>query len=306
MSSQPHFAAFDLDLDVRRVDVGVDGEAIADVVADALVGTDVPFRSLAGVWAAIGVLAIARITTAELAELAAALLVGVILLLAAGAPHEILLLLQSANGMQLGTVPAVKAGMSFPLDRSTVHLCIDMQRLFAEPSPWAVPWLPRVLPRVTEIAERHPERTVFTRFIPPAEPEAMTGAWRDYYRQWQQMTRERLDPRLLDLVEPLAKLVPPARLLDKKLYSAFSGTALGQGLSRSGITTVIVTGGETDVCVLATVMGAVDRGLRVVLPSDALCSAHDATHDALLKLYRERFTNQIETTCTERVLSDWT
>lgn len=196
--------------------------------------------------------------------------------------------------------------MEFPLDRATAHLCIDMQRLFAEPSPWAVPWLPRVLPKVQEIAHRHPERTIFTRFIPPAAPEEMTGTWREYYREWQEMTRERLDPRLLELVPPLAELVPPAGQIDKKLYSAFSGTALGRGLSQRGVRTLIITGGETDVCVLATVMGAVDRGFRVVLPTDALCSGRDSTHDALLTLYRERFSKQIETTCTERVLADWT
>jgi hypothetical protein len=36
-----------------------------------------------------------------------------------------------------------------------------------------------------------------------------------------------------------------------------------------------------------------------------LCSAHDPTHDALMKLYRERFSQQIATTSTERVLSEW-
>jgi nicotinamidase-related amidase len=52
-------------------------------------------------------------------------------------------------------------------------------------------------------------------------------------------------------------------------------------------------------------MAAVDHGFRVVLPSDALCSARDKTHDALMTLYRERFTNQVETTSTERVLREW-
>jgi nicotinamidase-related amidase len=193
----------------------------------------------------------------------------------------------------------------FPLDRSTAHLCIDMQRLFAEPSPWAVDWLPRIVPNVLAIARRHPERTIFTRFIPPAEPDEMTGAWRDYYRQWRDVTRERLDPRLLELVPPLAELSPPAITLDKQLYSAFANTRLAQGLARRGITTLVVTGGETDVCVLATVMAAVDRGLRIVLPTDALCRARDKTHDALLTLYRERFSLQIQTTCTERVVGDW-
>ena len=71
-----------------------------------------------------------------------------------------------------------------------------------------------------------------------------------------------------------------------------------RSLRRRGITTVIVTGGETDVCVLATVLAAVDWGFRVVLPDDALCSANDATHDALMKLYRERYSQQIEATST--------
>jgi nicotinamidase-related amidase len=66
-----------------------------------------------------------------------------------------------------------------------------------------------------------------------------------------------------------------------------------------------VTGGETDVCVLATVMAAVDRGFHVVLPTDALCSGNDTSHDALLTLYRQRFGQQITTSSTEEILSRW-
>ena len=43
-------------------------------------------------------------------------------------------------------------------------------------------------------------------------------------------------------------------------------------LDGSEVDTLVVTGGETDICVLATVLGAVDRGFRVVLVSDAICS----------------------------------
>ena len=38
----------------------------------------------------------------------------------------------------------------------------DMQRIFAPGGPWATPWMERVLPVVTSIASRFPERTVFT------------------------------------------------------------------------------------------------------------------------------------------------
>jgi nicotinamidase-related amidase len=189
---------------------------------------------------------------------------------------------------------------------AAVHLAVDLQRLFADPdSPWCVPWLPRVLPQVGELARRHPERTVFTRFIPPHRPEEMPGAWQNYYRRWRAMTQQNIDERLLALVEPLAALVPPAHLCDKAVYSAFGNPRLLPWLKAQGTDTLIVSGGETDVCVLATVMAALDLGFHIVLPTDALCSVSDSTHDALLLLYRQRFSQQIATTTTEQVLQAW-
>ncbi len=146
-----------------------------------------------------------------------------------------------------------------PLDRTAIHIAVDMQRLFAEPTEWFVPWLPKVLPNVLKIAGRHPDRTIFTRFIPPQDPDHATGAWRDYYQHWRSMTRDRIDPHLLELVEPLRKLVPPAKVLNKTVYSAFGHPRLAHSLRRHGVETLIVTGGETDVCVLATVMAAARR-----------------------------------------------
>jgi len=188
---------------------------------------------------------------------------------------------------------------------SAVHIAVDMQRLFAEPGPWGVPWLPRILPQVVDLSRHHPERTVFTRFIPPRQPEDMQGAWQDYYRRWQAMTRQRLDRRLLELVEPLRALVPPAHLCDKVVYSAFGHSRLAPWLRAQGADTLILSGAETDVCVLATVMSAIDLGFHIVLAADALCSTSDTTHDALLLLYRQRFSQQITTAATDEILKMW-
>ena len=47
----------------------------------------------------------------------------------------------------------------------TVHLCVDMQRLFAENTEWQTPWAYKILPQVLALTERASEQTVFTRFI---------------------------------------------------------------------------------------------------------------------------------------------
>ncbi len=192
-----------------------------------------------------------------------------------------------------------------PLGPCALHLCVDMQRLFSTEGPWPTPWMERVLPVIVSIAERAPERTLFTRFIPPMRPDDMAGTWRLYYEKWEEATRERIDPALLDLMPPLQRLVPPARVFDKPVYSAFAGRLLNEDLQRRNVDTLIVTGSETDVCVLSTVLGAVDHGYRVVLVSDGLCSSSDEGHDALLSLYRNRFSLQIETVTSEELLENW-
>ena len=61
------------------------------------------------------------------------------------------------------------------------HLCVDMQRMFAEDTPWHVSWMELVSPQIEEVAGRHPARTIFTRFLPPDHPQEMPGKWQDYY-----------------------------------------------------------------------------------------------------------------------------
>ena len=102
---------------------------------------------------------------------------------------------------------------------TAVHLCVDMQRMFAEDTEWKMPWLERVLPNVLSITSTQPERTIFTRFIPAQKPGQGVGMWRHYYERWGSMTIDQLGPEMIGLVPELAKFAPPARLLDKHVYS---------------------------------------------------------------------------------------
>jgi nicotinamidase-related amidase len=180
-----------------------------------------------------------------------------------------------------------------------------MQRLFGPGGPWATPWMERVLPVVAEIVAVQPERTIFTRFIPPERPEEMPGMWQRYYSKWHNVTRSEMDSEWLDLMAPLAKFTPPARIIDKTRYSAFAGSQLHDLLQQASIRCLLVTGSETDVCVLSTVLSAVDIGYRVVLVTDAICSSSDEGHDALLEVYQHRYSLQIETASAEEVIDQW-
>jgi nicotinamidase-related amidase len=187
------------------------------------------------------------------------------------------------------------SGLRFgPLGDSWVHLCIDMQAMFFEKTEWHTPWMERVLPNVIRLVELDAKRTIFTRFVPPSSPADVGGAWRRYYRRWNMMTRDWLGPDLIDLVADLARYVPPAQVEDKTLMSAWHGT-LHARLQSAGIDSLIVSGAETEVCVLATVMGAIDLGYRVVIVTDAVCSGADSTHEAMLGIYASRFGMQVET-----------
>jgi nicotinamidase-related amidase len=194
--------------------------------------------------------------------------------------------------------------MTAPISNA-VHLCVDMQRIFARGGLWETPWMEPVLPVIAAVVAHCPERSVFTRFITPRSPEDAPGQWQAYFRRWKAATREVLDPAQFDLVPELAKYVPPATVIDKSTYSAFFRSPLAGFLLERHVGTVIVSGAETDVCVLSSVLDAVNAGFRVVIVEDALCSSSDKGHDALMTMYRLRFTEQIDLISAEALMEIW-
>jgi nicotinamidase-related amidase len=133
----------------------------------------------------------------------------------------------------------------------------------------------------------------------------MPGMWQRYYARWKAATRRQLDPALLDLLPLLATLCPPANVIDKTRYSAFMERQLFEHLQAREADGLIVTGSETDVCVLSTVLGAVDLGYRVIVVRDAVCSSSDEGHDSLMTLYHQRYTEQIEVAEAATIMKRW-
>lgn len=70
--------------------------------------------------------------------------------------------------------------------------------------------------------------------------------------------------------------------INKKMPSAFHETHLQSLATFHGCDTVIVTGGSTSGCVRATVVDALSRSYRVIVPEECVADLHESPHFANL------------------------
>lgn len=192
-----------------------------------------------------------------------------------------------------------------PLSKNTLHVVIDMQRLFAEETAWHTPAIAGILPNVLAIFQARRSETVFARFVVPQNAEGATGCWKNYYRHWSSVTLDYLDAAMLDLVAPLAAIAGPGAIVDKETYSVFGSPGFTARLQGSGTDTLVFSGVETDVCVYASVLDAVDAGYRVILAEDALASGDMKAHAMVIEILAPRLSEQIEILSTEAILKLW-
>jgi nicotinamidase-related amidase len=76
--------------------------------------------------------------------------------------------------------------------------------------------------------------------------------------------------------------MPAEPVIEKRYASAFFGTHLASTLTAAGIDTVIVAGCTTSGCVRATVVDALQNGLRAIVPRECVGDRAAAQHTASL------------------------
>lgn len=161
----------------------------------------------------------------------------------------------------------------------TILVVVDVQEAFVGATAWHVPGLAERVAAIAHLAAiAGAERTLLTLFRPARR---LVGSWRPYYRAFPAMRdRNRSHWRI---VEPLAHA---GTVIEKSTYSAFAAPAFVSALHRMRPRALAVCGAETDVCVLATVQDAVDRGIPVAVLEDLCASADPAGHRAALTIWR--------------------
>ena len=92
-------------------------------------------------------------------------------------------------------------------------------------------------------------------------------------------------------MEVVAALAPaPGELAVRKhWYDTFAGTPLDGALRARGVRSLVVTGTMTDICVLATVVGAFNHEYRVTVVEDGVATLWPEIQRATLDIIRRAY-----------------
>lgn len=199
----------------------------------------------------------------------------------------------------------------------TALLVVDMQRGFLDPGEaMEVPPAREIVPVIQALlgafrARRLP--VVFTEFtyspsvpllvgeLHPEHRPAAPGAPRGFGLPSSSCLEG--DPSAAT-VEALAPR-PGEPVIRKRWYDAFAGTELDGALRARGVTSLVVTGTMTDICVLATVVGAFNREFRVTVVEDGVATLWPEIQRATLDIVGRAFGRVVSSRQVLDTLSTW-
>jgi nicotinamidase-related amidase len=166
----------------------------------------------------------------------------------------------------------------------TALLVVDMQRGFLDPGEaLEVPAAREIVPRISTLLELFRGKRLpvaFSEFVYSEKVPLLVGELHPEHkpeRPGEPTGFGRPSSNCLEdhpSVHTVAELAPrPHELVVRKHgYDAFAGTPLDGALRARGITSLVVTGTLTDICVLATVVGAFHREYRVTVVEDGVAT----------------------------------
>lgn len=199
----------------------------------------------------------------------------------------------------------------------TALLVVDMQRGFLDPgAAMEVPPARAIVPTVAGLLALFRARglpVAFSQFVyspaapllvgelhpehRPAPPGALTGFGRPSSSCLEG------DPS----VEVVPELAPAAGELAvrKHWYDAFAGTPLDGALRARGVRTLVVTGTMTDICVLATVVGAFNREYRLTVVEDGVATLWPDIQRATLDILRRAYARVVPAEAVADAIAAW-
>lgn len=184
--------------------------------------------------------------------------------------------------------------------RDAALVVVDMQNDFVRVgAPLEVPDARATIPVIAGLIGRFRDKglpVVFTRFVSGAEPGLM-WLWSPQCRPdtkccWPGHTRSYADADgPLDCADVIVELRPDDEdiVIDKRGYGAFHGTDLSTRLRDLSVTSLVITGTVTQICVEETAREAFHHGFRTTIVSDGVSSFAPGLHAATLENFAMKF-----------------
>jgi ureidoacrylate peracid hydrolase len=199
----------------------------------------------------------------------------------------------------------------------TALLIVDMQRGFVEPGEaLEVPPARDIVPAIRALLEAFRARrlpVVFTEFtyspavpilvgaLHPEHTPAAPGAPRGFGLPSSNCLQGDASARTIDALAPR----PDELVIRKRWYDAFAGTELDGALRARGVTSLVVTGTMTDICVLSSVVGAFNHEYRISVVADGVATLWPEIQRATLDIVSRAFGRVVQSRDVLSTISSW-
>lgn len=181
---------------------------------------------------------------------------------------------------------AASLGVHLGMGRRAAIVLVDLFRAFTDPqSPFAMPIDGLVAPTITLLQQARAVGVPIIHTLVRYNNDAEAGVMGEKNPALRQLTADspfavvddRFDPDGVDMI------------VDKKGASAFHGSILRGVLNSLDVDTVIVAGVSTSGCVRATVIDAIQLGLRPIVVQECTADRSEFAHELALVDIESRY-----------------
>ncbi len=199
----------------------------------------------------------------------------------------------------------------------TALVVVDMQRAFLDPGEaMEVPPARDIVPQIQLLLDLFRGKrlpVIFTEYtysedIPilvgllhPEHRRAAPGAPRGFGRPSSSCLVGEANVHLVPELAPQ----PGELVVTKHYYDGFNGTTLDAALRSRSVTHLVLTGTMTDICVLATVIGGMNREYRMTVVDDGTATLWPEVQRATLDIIRRAYARVLTTKQIAEEIARW-
>lgn len=167
-------------------------------------------------------------------------------------------------------------------------LVVDMSLGFTDPRSDLACDVERAIPAIQQLLEAARRSQVPVLYTTVAYTDAQHAAGGAFADKVPALATLRVGAPLVD-IDPRVAPLPREPVISKLYASAFFATPLMSLFVGAAVDSVIITGASTSGCVRATAVDAVQHGLRVVVPREAVGDRDAGAHEQSLRDIDSRY-----------------